>query len=79
MYEIKITSGDFAGKFVVVESFDAAIKEFGRDRLDAASFREIVSTPDGDDVDANPVDLETARAAVSEYAKQGRSAWYEQI
>ena len=85
MYEVKITSGEYAGQFVSVASFDAALKEFGRDRIDVHSIREesplfrvIVATPDGDDVDATLVDLTTARAAVAEYAKQGRSAWYEQ-
>jgi hypothetical protein len=83
-YEIQVTTGQYAGKWVGVDSLAAAIAEFGSNGFKRESFREseyytvVLHDPeDGDVVWKYECTREEARAEVSELFKQGRSASYE--
>ena len=82
-YEIKVTTGEFAGHWVGVESLEGAVAEFGSNGFERSSFREaeyyqvILHDPeDGDVVWQNDLTKREARAAVVELMEQGRSAEY---
>jgi len=82
-YEVKVIAGEYAGKWIGVDSLQAAIEEFGSNGFERSSFREaeyyqvILNDPsDGAVVWMNDCTKGEAQKQVAELFSQGRSAEY---
>ena len=79
MKEILVLRGSFAGKYAVVESLTAAVREFGIDGVDSKTIRDFVEynvIVDGETW-IHGLSMTEALGECEALAQNGIEAWYQ--